>query len=294
MREYYSTRDREVETKISATRSWSTFFRPPLSHNITTSVGIACYHTMGYPACFVPAYSPLPSSFRGNPAALPYRLTKCGRPTHIPICRTRMQPRQLVVARTQAATELEDELMECLRTLQESAGDAGVHRYRTLEPDRFVAAAAAVRALEQSTGGFGGGGGKLRALLPGTWELVLTDSAAVEKNEGSITGLGSLPGAKCKRVKVELRQDGKARTVEGIEVFAGLMKGENALVGKWRVAGKGGRTLEVTYANALLMGKVTVRADSKAVLETTYCSERLRIGRSKGAEFYLFVRNNGI
>lgn len=138
--------------------------------------------------------------------------------------------------------------------------------------------------------GFGVSAGRLKTLLPGKWTLVLTDSVAVEKNAGSITGLGSLPGARCKRVDVVLDSDGKARTVEAIKVFGGLMDGENALIGKWRLSGKSGRTLEVTYASALLMGKATVRADSKAVLETTYCSNRLRIGRSKGGEFYLFLR----
>lgn len=93
------------------------------------------------------------------------------------------------------------------------------------------------------------------------------------------------------KVEVELSPNGKARTVETMKVFGGLLDGQNALIGNWRIVGKAGRTLEVTYASALLMGKATVRADSKAVLQTTYCSDRIRVGRSKGGEFYLFLRN---
>lgn len=120
----------------------------------------------------------------------------------------------------------------------------------------------------------------------------MTDSDAVEKNGGSITGLGNLPGARCTWVEVVLEADGKARTVEGIEVFGGVMQGKNELVGRWQVGGKGGRVLEVTYASAILMGKTKVRADSKAVLETTYCGDRLRVGRSGHGDVYVFVRKD--
>lgn len=186
------------------------------------------------------------------------------------------------------AAELEKTVLSSVATLQEKLGTDQIHKYRTVLPDLFSEAKATVSSLEQSPGGFGSA--RLRHQLVGTWRLVLTDSTAVEKNAGSITGLGSLPSTRCKWVEVVLKSDGGARTVEGIEVLGGLIKGENTLVGKWKVGGKGGRMLEVTYASAILMGKTTVRADSKAVLETTYCSERLRVGRSGGGDVYVFVR----
>lgn len=244
--------------------------------------------------CFITATSPLSSAFKGT-ATLPPQKFQCRPPFYpTPRRRARLPPNKVLIARTQTETDLEENVLESLRSLQQSVGDVGLHRYKRLQPEKFAVTETAVRTLEQSTGGFGGGGSKLRTLLPGNWELVLTDSVAVEKNAGSITGLGSLPGAKCKKVTVELDRDGAARTVEGIEVFAGLMKGENALIGKWKVTGKGGRMLEVTYARALLMGKAKVRADSKAVLETTYCSERMRVGRSKGGDFYFFLRKQEV
>lgn len=191
-------------------------------------------------------------------------------------------------ASTRDAVQLEESALSCINTLQEQVGADRIHKYRTARPDLFLNAKTVVSNLERSSGGFGSS--RLRKQLLGKWRLVLTDSTAVEKNEGSITGLGSLPGARCKWVEVVLKSDGGAQTVEGIEVFGGLLKGENTLVGKWEVGGKGGRTLEVTYASAILMGRTTVRADSKAVLETTYCSERMRVGRSGKGDFYVFVR----
>lgn len=247
---------------------------------------------MSYKACFVNALGlgTNTSGFQRNALILQRQPPYATPLAKAPQRRARSLLQRTITSKVQTATELEEIFLDSLRELEQSAGDVSLHRYRKLQPDKFEKAAAAVRALEQSNGGFGASKGKLQTLLPGNWKLLLTDSVAVEKNAGSITGLGSLPGAKCKSVVVELNRDGKARTVEGIEVFLGLMKGENALIGKWRLAGKTGRTLEVTYASALLMGKTTVRADSKAVLETTYCSERLRVGKSEGGDFYVFVR----
>lgn len=197
----------------------------------------------------------------------------------------------VLATRAEKASEVEESLMSLVRKLQENSKSRALHRYRQEQPENFTTASDAVAILEQSVQGFGANASRLKSRLPGTWTLVLTDARAVEANAGSITGLGSLPGARCVKVEVELSPNGKARTVETMKVFGGLLDGQNALIGNWRIVGKAGRTLEVTYASALLMGKATVRADSKAVLQTTYCSDRIRVGRSKGGEFYLFLRN---
>ncbi|CAN8067218.1 unnamed protein product [Agarophyton chilense] len=161
---------------------------------------------------------------------------------------------------------------------------------RAYDPDLFHDAEQLVSELEKTVGGFSVNNYKLKSLLPGKWRLILTNSKAVEKNAGSITGLGSLPGARCISVAVILNKDGSARTVEEIKVFGGLMNGENSLEGKWRITGKG--MLEVTYARAVLLGRTKLRADSKAVLRTSYCSRKIRLGRSASDEFYVFVRDD--
>lgn len=197
-----------------------------------------------------------------------------------------------IVAKVKGPTDVEDALLESINTLckAQNTDEPLLHLFRKKSPADYEKAVLQVSELEKSVGGFSGiAGGKLKRFLPGNWELVLTNSQAVEKNAGSITGLGSLPGAKCLQVRVILQKDGKAKTVEKIKVFGGLMQGENSLEGKWRLSGKGD-VLEVTYAQAVLMGKNKIRADSKAVLTTTYCSQRMRVGRSSSGEFYLFVR----
>lgn len=215
----------------------------------------------------------------------------CGLPKPAVSRRSRLFPSALAkLASDNLRAALEESLLASVRELKEVTKGKGIHLYRKSQSEKFTSAAEAVSKLEQSVPGFGASAGRLKSLMPGTWTLIMTDAAAVEKNAGSITGLGSLPGARCKSVNVELGLDGKARTVEAIKVFGGLMDGENTLIGKWRLTGKSSRTLEVTYASALLMGKTSIRADSKAVLETTYCSSKLRVGRSKSGEFYLFVR----
>lgn len=196
--------------------------------------------------------------------------------------------RRTISAGASASSLLESEVLTSLKPLQDSVGQSNVHKYKRSKPESFEAAKSVVSQLERSAGGFGAS--RLRKILVGTWRLIMTDSVAVEKNGGSITGLGSLPGARCTWVEVVLGSDGKAKTVEGIEVFGGMMSGENQLVGRWELGGKGGRTLEVTYAKAILMGRSTIRADSKAVLETTYCGEKIRVARNSTGEVYVFER----
>lgn len=140
----------------------------------------------------------------------------------------------------------------------------------------------------ERTAGFGASR-ETQKLLPGVWRLMVTDADAVARNAGSITGLSKLPGTKCVTVDVMLDANGNARTVESVRVL-GLTTAENTLVGKWRVVGPGGDLLEVTYAEVRLYGKMALRADSKAVIKTTYCSHAVRIGRSRSGDFYVFVR----
>ncbi|KAI0565320.1 hypothetical protein FGB62_19g258 [Gracilaria domingensis] len=197
----------------------------------------------------------------------------------------------ITISRVGDAVGIENNLLETISTLRGSSEreEPLLNLLRTRKPDIFHDAEQLVSDLEKTSGGFRVNNNKLKGLLPGKWRLVLTNSKAVEKNAGSITGLGSLPGAKCTRVDVILNKDGTARTVEGIEVFGGLIKGENSLEGKWRITGNG--VLEVTYARAVLLGKTKIRADSKAVLRTSYCSANVRLARSASGEFYVFVQD---
>ena len=199
-----------------------------------------------------------------------------------------------VTARVRDSTALETAFLSALDELKTAvrSNPPELHRYRQEAPSQFEQVITCIEDLEKSVSGFGASVGyKFKSFIPGTWELVVTNSKAVEKNAGSITGLGSLPGAKCIQVKVQLEKDGKARTVEKVKVFGGLVTGNNALEGKWRLTGKQASTLEVTYAQAVLMDKAKLRADSKAVLNTTYCSAQIRIGRSPSSnDFYVFIR----
>lgn len=181
---------------------------------------------------------------------------------------------------------LEDAVLQATGELRKLC-DWKVEKYIG-KTDAFRRAVDAAEALEGSRSGFSSAT-KLFATLPGRWTLLYTDSAAIVKNAGSITGLGSLPGAKCTRVQVVLEPNGRARTEESVSVF-GFLNGENTLVGKWKLAGKRGNTLEVTYASAILMGRTTLRADSKAVLDTTYCGDRIRVNRNKSGDIFVFQR----
>lgn len=191
-------------------------------------------------------------------------------------------------ARVNSAEEAEEILLEAISAVRTASktDPPALHMFRRKAGEEFAKASQLVTRLERVGGGFGDK--RIVGMLPGRWELILTNSRAVEKNGGSITGLGSLPGASCLGVVVDLEKGGKAKTTEKIKVFAGLMEGENCLEGKWSFV-KGG-ILEVTYAQAVLMGKSKVRADSKAVLRTTYCSRQIRVGRSESGEFYVFER----
>lgn len=203
-------------------------------------------------------------------------------------------PNHIITARVRDSTTLETALLSSIDELKAAvrSNPPELHRYRQEAPSQFEQVITCIEDLERSVSGFGASVGyKFKSLIPGTWELVITDSKAVEKNAGSITGLGSLPGAKCMQVKVELAKDGKAKTIEKVKVFGGLITGNNALEGKWKLTGKQASTLEVTYAQAVLMDKAKLRADSKAVLNTTYCSAQIRIGRSPSSDdVYVFVR----
>lgn len=171
-----------------------------------------------------------------------------------------------------------------------------VEKYEQQATALFEEATRAAEELEKTSKGFGASasaGARLRQRLIGRWLLLYTDSQAVVKNGGSITGLGNLPGARCKRVEVHLEASGKARTIESVTAF-GFVDGENALIGKWTLGGKAGATLEVTYAEALLLGKATLRANSKAVLETTYVGENVRVGRAASGDLFVFQRLNKV
>lgn len=185
-------------------------------------------------------------------------------------------------------TELEDDLLKAVEALSVACGRKVETYVRNVE--LFARAEECASKLEKTRSGFGASSPRLITSMPGTWTLVLTNSKAVIKNAGSITGLGALPGAKCTKVQVVLEPNGKARTEETVAVLNGLISGENTLLGKWKLTGKSGRTLEVTYADAVLMGRTKLRADSKAVLETTYCGEKLRLGRNSKGDVFVFER----
>lgn len=130
---------------------------------------------------------------------------------------------------------------------------------------------------------------QLRRNIPGNWRLIITDANAVIRNAGSITGLSNLPLCSCETVDVCLERNGQARTIESLKLF-GATSSSNSLVGKWQVVGPRDDILEVTYADANLFGKFSLRANSKAVLRTTYCSQGLRVGRSRSGNFYIFAK----
>ena len=193
-------------------------------------------------------------------------------------------------ARESASAEaLETNLLESVNVLCKTF-DGRVHDY-TKNEILFKDAFNRAEELEDSgRSGFGSSSGRMIGQIEGSWRLIFTDNQPVIKNAGSITGLGALPFAKCAKVVVTLERNGKARTEETVSVLNGLVSGVNSLLGKWRLGGKTGRRLEVTYAEALLLGRTKLRADSKAVLETTYCGERLRIGRGASGSIFVFER----
>ncbi len=207
--------------------------------------------------------------------------------------RTRVTPPTALAKRSSSdpdVTTLEAAVISAGLQLARSC-DFRIERYLS-KTEMFATARAAAEQLENTSRGFSGRSA-LRKPMIGKWNLLFTDSTAVIKNKGSITGLGSLPGAQCSRVQVILEAGGRAQTVESVTVF-GLLNSENSLIGKWKLTGKTGQRLEVTYAEAILMGKSKIRADSKAVLDTTYCGETVRIGRSPSGDLYVFERAKSI
>lgn len=88
---------------------------------------------------------------------------------------------------------------------------------------------------------------------------------------------------------MHLGKDGQAQTTENVSLLFNLIRSRIALSGKWSIEKRD--ALHVTYASALMFDKWRLRADSKAVLKTTYCSKRVRIGRSANNDFYVFVRD---
>lgn len=186
-------------------------------------------------------------------------------------------------AKTSPVTE--DALLEACNTL--NAAHAGrLDRYAS-STALFAAAVASLTALEATSSGRGTGfrRASLASALVGTWVLVLTDAAAVIRNRGGLTGL-PVPGH-CAEVRVVLGPRGKAVTEECLRV--GFVTLRNRLEGTWAVDGKKGTMLEVTYEDAVLAG-VRLKAESKALLETTFVGEKVRVGRSGSGEFYLFKK----
>lgn len=139
-------------------------------------------------------------------------------------------------------------------------------------------------ASTERTGGFTTS--SIRTLFIGSWTLIATDASAVIRNNGGLTGF---PGSTCSRVQVHLGKDGQAQTTENVSLLFNLIRSRIALSGKWSIEKRD--ALHVTYASALMFDKWRLRADSKAVLKTTYCSKRVRIGRSANNDFYVFVRD---
>lgn len=172
------------------------------------------------------------------------------------------------------ASESESELLSALNSLPSHVTEDGM-------------IADQVRALENA-----GGFSRIppRKLYVAAWRLAATDATAVRRNGGGVTGI---PGFRCARLSVELARTGRARTVEHMSAIWGLLNAVNVLEGSWKVDDRG--VLNVTYASLVLLGGLfNLRADSKAVLQTTYCSPALRIGRSGKGEFYVFVNEGEV
>lgn len=183
----------------------------------------------------------------------------------------------------------EDALVSAVETreLKVASSSGGPSHVISRSDVAYQDISARVAALEQ-TAGFGPSR-DIRRFMPGTWRLAATDSDAVARNAGSLTGVSKLPGTRCTRVEVVLQPEGTAQTVESITTGV-FLRTVNSLVGKWSLTGNPPIILEVTYAQARLFNRINLRADSKAVLRTTYCSQTVRIGRSRSGDFYVFIR----
>jgi hypothetical protein len=162
-------------------------------------------------------------------------------------------------------------------------------KYEVKEPVLVNALLANVVDLESTfTSGFTASD-SVRKAYAGKWKLIFTNSVAMMKNDGSIIGL-PFPGSRCSSVEVALDLNGKATTMERMDLLHGAITWTNTLTGTWTLSGPSGRTLEVTYAEANLFGGMRLRSDSKAVLKTSYVGKKVRIGRSSSGAIFLFER----
>jgi hypothetical protein len=252
------------------------------------------------PCCFAAAY-PRRGGAAGTALANRLNTAAASRPAGAqPVARRRPATRRVghsVVARraSSAARAISapgaDERAVLSLCEQLSAACGGrVDRYQACEPALFAEVLREVAALEAAAS-FGTGAGfkaaSLERAMVGRWLLLLTDSAVVVKNGGGLIGL-PIPGAHCTGVEVLLDARGAAATVESLRL--GFINASSSLLGKWSLVGKAGRLLEVTYAEAVVLGGPKLRADTKAVLDTTFLGDRLRVGRSQRGDVYLFRR----
>lgn len=161
-------------------------------------------------------------------------------------------------------------------------------RYQRDEPDLFNKAVSEASSIEAMASSGSPSRSKFLSAVCGTWNLMLTDSVAVIKNKGSVTGL-PLPGFRCVGVDVVLNKDGTASTVDRMQFGGGALNVKNILSGRWTLGGADGRTLEVSYEEAKLLNGLKFHARSKAVLRTTYVGSVLRIARSS-RDLFVFKR----
>jgi hypothetical protein len=182
----------------------------------------------------------------------------------------------------------EDTLLALCSELSSRCGGE-ITRYEDLEPDLVSTIVASVSGLESMVVAGFGATNTLRKAIVGGWELVFTNSSAIARNNGSIIGL-PFPGSRCERIDVVLASNGNARTIERISTLNGILQWTNSLVGKWSLTGPTGWRLEVTYAEAILFGRMKLRSDSKAVLETSYVGSALRVGRNSSGTIFIFKR----
>lgn len=205
---------------------------------------------------------------------------------------TRMSShRTVLTCRANSEVSVEEALVSAIKTHESkiTSSTGGPPHVVSRTGATYEDIAARVGTLEQ-TAGFGPSR-NLRRVLSGTWRLVATDSTAVARNAGSLTGVSKLPGTRCTQVQVILQPEGAAQTVESITTGV-FLRTVNSLIGKWSLTGNPPIFLEVTYAQVRLFNRINLRADSKAVLRTTYCSQTVRIGRSRSGDFYVFIRQS--
>lgn len=209
------------------------------------------------------------------------------RRNNVRIDRSRKRGKVLVMS-TGSISKEEKTLLSLCDELVNRCGPF-LHKFASQEPTLFERALAEVPSVEGlMVTGFQEPTKRLRSLIVGEWGLVLTNSNAIMRNKGSVTGL-PVPAARCVGVEVALENDGSARTIDKLQFAGGALKFTNMLIGKWSLGGKNGRALEVTYEQALLLGGPKFYARSKAVLVTTFVGSSIRIGRSSN-DIFVFKR----